>query len=54
MDPAGSAANNRLVIYEGPTSWVRTNLHGDPQIGVGTFRDVAALIDQRSVPANFA
>ncbi|MDP9984843.1 1,4-alpha-glucan branching enzyme [Pseudarthrobacter oxydans] len=54
MDPADSAANNRLVIYELPTSWSRTNLHGDPQVGVGTFRDVTALIDQWSVPANFA
>jgi pullulanase len=54
MDPAGSAANNRVVLYELPTSWTRTNLNGDPQVGVGTFRDVAALIDVRSGPANFA
>lgn len=53
-NPSSSAANNRLVIYELPTSWTRTNLHGDPQIGVGTFRDVAALIDPGSGPANFA
>lgn len=51
---AKSAANNRLVIYELPTSWTRTNRNGDLQIGVGTFRDVAALIDQESGPANFA
>lgn len=54
MDPARSAPNNRLVLYELPTSWTRINVHGDPQVGVGTFRDVAALIDQGSGPANFA
>lgn len=54
MEAAGSAANNRLVLYELPTSWTRINVHGDPQVGVGTFRDVAALIDDGSTPANFA
>lgn len=53
IEKARSAANNRLVIYELPTSWTRTNLHGDPQVGVGTFQDVAALIDPKSDPANF-
>ena len=32
-----AAPNNRLVIYELPTSWARINIHGDPQVGVGTF-----------------
>jgi pullulanase len=40
-----AAPNNRLVIYELPTSWARINIHGDPQVGVGTFLDVLALVD---------
>lgn len=46
--------NNRLVIYELPTAWTRMNVSGDPQIGVGTFRDVLALIDPAAVSATFA
>jgi pullulanase len=46
--------NNRTVIYELPTAWTRRNVHGDPQVGVGTFRDVLALIDQAAEGANFA
>ena len=66
-DPDGSAAlpaaaiasdavapNNRLVIYELPTSWSRINVHGDPQIGVGTFRDVRALVTHEAEGHNFA
>lgn len=49
-----SAANNRMVIYELPTSFTRTNTHGDPEIGVGTFRDVMALVDESTDAANFA
>ena len=53
--PAGKAApNNRMVIYELPTSWTRTNIHHDPQVGVGTFRDVMALLDTHTEGANFA
>ena len=65
-DPAGEIAgpvapiarelappNNRLVIYELPTSWASTNVHGDPQIGVGTFADVLALVARDAEPANF-
>jgi len=52
---AGRAApNNRMVIYELPTSWARTNIHDDPEIGVGTFRDVIALVDEDAEAANFA
>lgn len=47
-------ANNRLVIYELPTSWARINVEGDPQIGVGTFRDVRALVEAEAEPMNFA
>lgn len=49
-----AAANNRIVIYELPTSWARTNIQQDPEIGVGTFRDVLALVDEQAEPANFA
>jgi hypothetical protein len=33
-----------MVIYELPTSWTKLNVEGDPQIGVGTFRDVLAVL----------
>jgi pullulanase len=46
--------NNRLVIYELPTSWASTDPQGDPQIGVGTFRDVRALVDAAAPAANFS
>lgn len=52
--PAAAAPNNRMVVYELPTSWARTNVHGDPQIGVGTFRDVRALVDEDAEAMNFA
>lgn len=66
-DPAGAAfgrvpllptakapGNERLVIYELPTSWTQTDPAGNPQIGVGTFRDVAALLDPGAEAANFS
>jgi pullulanase len=46
--------NNRMVIYELPTSWAKVNVHGDPQVGVGTFRDVRALIEEEAEAMNFA
>jgi len=49
-----AAPNNLIVIYELPTSWARTNIHSDPEIGVGTFRDVIALVDENADAANFA
>jgi pullulanase len=52
---AGRAApNNRMVIYELPTSWARTNIQHDPEVGVGTFRDVIALVEENVEGANFA
>ncbi len=46
--------NNRLVIYELPTAWTRA---GDAvtgsSVGVGTFRDVLAMVDAESPGANF-
>lgn len=53
LPTAMAATNNRLVIYELPTSWTKTTPQGDPQIGVGTFRDVAALVDAPAAAANF-
>jgi len=48
-------ANNRLVIYELPTSWARSeSLEAQVAISVGTFRDVLALIDADSEAANFS
>jgi pullulanase len=52
--PNKSAANNRMVIYELPTSWARIDIHGEPQIGVGSFRDVMALVEKSAGAANFA
>lgn len=49
-----AAPNNRMVIYELPTAWSRTNIHLDPEIGVGTFRDVMALVDTDVEAANFS
>ena len=54
LGPDAGAPNNRLVIYELPTAWTRTNVHGDPQVGVGTFRDALALIDPEAEGQNFA
>jgi 1,4-alpha-glucan branching enzyme len=45
--------NNQMVIYELPTSWTKINVSGDPQIGVGTFQDVLALVDRGATAANF-
>lgn len=47
------AANNRLVIYELPTTWTRSAEVGGRDMGIGTFRDVAALIDAHAEGANF-
>jgi 1,4-alpha-glucan branching enzyme len=39
-------ANNRLVIYELPTAWTKVgDLVDAHNVGVGTFRDVQALIE---------
>ena len=54
MASGTAAPNNRLVIYELPTSWSRINVHGDPQVGVGTFRDVRALVEHEAEGHNFA
>jgi 1,4-alpha-glucan branching enzyme len=46
--------NNRLVIYELPTAWTRLGTDGTRERGVGTFRDVTALIDPNEGGANFS
>lgn len=45
--------NNSLVIYELPTTWTRSGEIGGREMGVGTFRDVTALIDANAEGANF-
>jgi len=54
LQTAAAPANARLVIYELPTSWTRSDPEGNAQIGVGTFRDVVALLDPGAEAANFA
>ena len=46
-------ANNRIVIYELPTSWTRVDAGGDPEIGVGSYRDVLALLVAQEGGHNF-
>src|SRR5207245_1895233 len=55
-DPSAASlpANARLVIYELPTAWARVHGSGGAETGVGTFRDVTALIDRDAGGANFA
>jgi len=52
--PAGLPPNNRIVIYELPTTWARIGSGGLREQGVGTFRDVLALIEHGATGANFA
>jgi 1,4-alpha-glucan branching enzyme len=46
-------ANNHLVIYELPTTWTRSAEVGGRDMGVGTFRDITALINANAEGANF-
>jgi 1,4-alpha-glucan branching enzyme len=52
-NPAKLAPNNQLVIYEMPTAWSNSSATADLDIGVGTFRDVLALVDATAPGANF-
>jgi pullulanase len=52
--PENLPPNNRLVIYELPTAWTRSSEVGGRDSGVGTFRDVLALIDANAEGQNFA
>ncbi|CAK7206367.1 hypothetical protein SEUCBS139899_009158 [Sporothrix eucalyptigena] len=51
-----TAANNHLVLYELPTSWVKggTDADGNVDVDVGTFADVQALFDSSAPGHNFA
>lgn len=51
-DPAKLATNNFTIIYELPTSWMRRP-RGGAERGVGTFRDIAAMLDPNLTPPNF-
>lgn len=46
--------NNWLVLYELPTAWARIGSAGEREIGVGTFRDVLALVDPHEAGASFS
>lgn len=46
--------NNRLCIYEMPTAWSRIGQAGERERGVGTFRDVTALVSTTAEGANFS
>jgi pullulanase len=45
--------NNRIVIYELPTAWTRSAEVGGRDMGVGTFRDITALIEASVDGDNF-
>jgi pullulanase len=47
----GLPANNAMVIYELPPRWAQTD--GNRLTGVGTFRDVQALVDSTVGAVNF-
>lgn len=46
--------NNRMVIYELPTTWARIGSEGDSETDTGSFKDVLALIRKSIAPANFS
>jgi pullulanase len=51
----GLPPNERLVIYELPTAWTKAgDLVDAKNVGVGTFKDVLALVDPAQPGANFA
>jgi pullulanase len=46
--------NNQMVIYELPTAWTSRPRGGGVERGVGTFRDIEAMVDPAAPGANFA
>src|SRR5450432_534973 len=52
-DLSALSPNNRIVIYELPTAWASVGSSGNREQGVGTFRDVTALIDSNAAGNNF-
>jgi pullulanase len=53
-EPEKLPANNQLVIYELPTAWALSTAFSQPERGVATFLDVAALAQDKPAGANFA
>lgn len=47
-------SNNQLVIYELPTAWALSAAFSQPERGVASFLDVAALADEQLAGANFS
>jgi pullulanase len=47
-------ANNQIVIYELPAAWTRKPRGGGIERGVGTFRDVLAMVERGTQGANFS
>jgi 1,4-alpha-glucan branching enzyme len=45
--------NNRLVIYELPTRWTRIGSDGQVVAGIGTFRDILALLMPEAIAPTF-
>jgi pullulanase len=50
---ASLSGNNRTVYYKLPTRWARRSVEGGTEVGVGTFRDVLALVDPNATPVSF-
>ncbi len=51
-NPGGLPANNFTIIYELPTTWMRKPRGGSEE-GIGTFRDVLAMLDPAALSPNF-
>jgi len=51
-NPGQLAPNNFTIIYELPTAWMRRP-RGAAERGVGTFQDIAAMLDPNLTPPNF-
>jgi len=51
-NPGGLATNNFTIIYELPSAWARQP-RGAAERGVGTFRDIVAMLDPNVQSPNF-
>jgi 1,4-alpha-glucan branching enzyme len=51
-NPGQLAPNNFTIIYELPTAWMRRP-RGGAERGVGSFQDIAAMLDPNLTPPNF-
>jgi pullulanase len=55
VGPMGSLpTNNQMVIYELPAAWTRQPRGGGIERGVGTFRDVLAMVERDAEGVNFS